>query len=219
MTQPTSHPDICIECGNGFLAAASPMRDLCAECAHQLYGTQPCEHRWRDGRCELCGWNGARSVYLTRRLAVIARDDPGAADVRPLLEAHLAFANAHSPPEDVHALDIEALRDPSIRFFSCRLDGRTLAVGALKRLDAGHAEIKSMHTAATARGRGLGRLMLDHLITLARDSGHRRVSLETGSMAAFAPARALYVSVGFMPCPPFGAYRPSVNSVCMTRVT
>jgi putative acetyltransferase len=147
---------------------------------------------------------------------VVGPDDPEAFDVRALLDRHLSFAHAHSPPEDVYALESKALRADDITFCSVRADGELLAVGALRRLDDEHAEVKSMHTAERARGRGIGRMMLDHLLALARAEGHRRVSLETGTMAAFAPARALYQSAGFTPCPPFGSYRMSENSVCMT---
>jgi len=120
----------------------------------------------------------------------ISIDDPQAEEVRDLLERHLAFARLHSPPEDVHALDVDGLVDPAVTFFGFRLEGELLAVGALKRLDARHAEVKSMHTVEAARGRGIARAMLDHLIGVARDRGYRRVSLETGSMQAFAPARS-----------------------------
>lgn len=148
---------------------------------------------------------------------VIAEDDPGAPDVRALLVRHLEFAHLHSPPEDVHALDSEALRrDDEVTFFSARLDGELVGVGALRRLDASHAEIKSMHTSASARGRGVGRAVLTHLLQVARQCGFERVSLETGTMTAFAPARALYASAGFATCLPFAGYRASPNSVCMT---
>jgi putative acetyltransferase len=143
-------------------------------------------------------------------------DDPRRDDVRKLLERHLAFANEHSPPEDVHALDIDALVDPAVTFFSFRRDGELLGVGALKLLAAGHAELKSMHTAQAARGRGVGRAMVDQLIAVARDRGLHRVSLETGTMDAFAPARSLYARAGFTPCGPFGDYNPSRNSTFMT---
>ena len=143
-------------------------------------------------------------------------DDPRAQDVRELLERHLAFANSHTPPEDVHALDIDGLADPAITFVSFRRGGELLGVGALKQLDSRHAELKSMHTAHAARGRGVGRAIVDHLVALARARGVSRVSLETGSMAAFAPARSLYASAGFRPCGPFGDYRPSRNSTFMT---
>jgi putative acetyltransferase len=147
----------------------------------------------------------------------ISIDDPRAPDVRDLLERHLAFVNAQSPPEDVHALDVEGLLDPAISFYSFRIAGRLLGVGALKRLDRHHAEIKSMHTAAEARGRGVGRAMVDHLIHLARGEGLSRLSLETGTAAAFAPARSLYASAGFAPCGPFGDYVESAHSTFMTR--
>jgi putative acetyltransferase len=146
----------------------------------------------------------------------ISIDDPRAADVRALLERHLAFANLHSPPEDVHALDVAGLLDPAITFYSFRLNGELLAVGALRRLDEEHAELKSMHTTEEARGRGIGRAMLDHLLGVARERGFRRVSLETGSMAAFAPARDMYTKAGFTECAPFGDYFVSPNSTCMT---
>ena len=148
----------------------------------------------------------------------ISIDDPQAADVRALLERHLAFATANTPPEDVHALEADGLLDPAITVFSFRRHGELLGVGALRLLDRGHAELKSMHTAEAARGRGIGRALVDHLIAVARDGGIRRVSLETGSTPAFAPARSLYTQAGFQPCGPFGDYRPSPNSTFMTRV-
>jgi putative acetyltransferase len=146
----------------------------------------------------------------------ISVDDPRAPDVRRLLEVHLAFARSQTPPEDAHAMDVDALRDPSVTFFTLRRDGALLSVGALKRLDAHHAEVKSIHTVEAARGQGIGRRMLEHLIAVARAEGYRRISLETGSMAAFAPARSLYAAAGFEPCEPFGEYRASPNSSYMT---
>jgi putative acetyltransferase len=146
----------------------------------------------------------------------ISTDDPRAADVHALLERHLAFARSSSPPQDVHALDVDGLLDPAITFRSFRREGELLAVGALKRLGPQHAEVKCMHTAQAARGQGIARAMLAHLLSVARERGVRRVSLETGSMAAFAPARSLYASAGFTLCGPFGAYRASPNSTFMT---
>lgn len=148
--------------------------------------------------------------------ARISVDDPGAPDVRALLERHLGFAALHSPPEDVHALDVDRLLDPAVTFFSCRVDGKLLGVGAIKQLDPEHAELKSMHVAESARGRGFGRAILEHLLRVARDRGVRRVSLETGSMAGFASARSLYRRAGFAPCGPFADYSPSRNSIFMT---
>jgi putative acetyltransferase len=146
----------------------------------------------------------------------ISIDDPRASDVRGLVERHLTFARSYKPPRDVHALDVAGLLDPAVTFFSCRADGKLLAVGALKRLDRLHAELKSMHTAEAARGRGIGRAMVAHLICEACARGYRQVSLKTGSQPAFAPARALYTSAGFTPCGPFGDYRPSSASTFMT---
>ena len=147
---------------------------------------------------------------------VIALDDPGVDDIRALLEQHLALMYELSPPEDVHALDLDGLRTPDISFYSLREDGTLLAVGALKQLDAEHAEIKSMHTASAARGRGLGRTMLDHLLAEAHRRDVARVSLETGSQDGFAPARGLYASAGFDLTGPFADYRESPNSTFMT---
>jgi putative acetyltransferase len=146
----------------------------------------------------------------------ISVDDPRAPDVRQMLEIHLVFARSQTPPEDAHAMDADELMDPAVTLFSLRQDGVLLAVGALKRLDRKHAEVKSMHTLESARGRGVGRRMLEHLIAVARADGYRRLSLETGSMAAFAPARSLYTGAGFRPCEPFGEYRASPNSTYLT---
>jgi putative acetyltransferase len=146
----------------------------------------------------------------------IAVDDPRRPDVRALLERHVTFALSTTPPEHSFALDVDGLLDPAITFCSYRADGELLAVGALKRLDCEDAEIKSMHTAQAARGRGVGRAMLNHLLGLARDHGYRRVYLETGTMVEFAPARALYTSAGFVPCGPFAGYRPSEDNYFMT---
>jgi putative acetyltransferase len=147
-----------------------------------------------------------------------AVEDPRAADVRLLLGLHLAFTRAQSPPEDVHALDIDGLLDPAVAFFSFRAAGELLAIGALKQLDEHHAELKSMHTVQIARGQGIGRAMLDHLIAVARVRGFGRLSLETGVQPAFAPARLLYASAGFGTCGPFGDYSASPNSTFMSLV-
>lgn len=148
---------------------------------------------------------------------VIAVDDPCAPDVGGLLERHLSFNREVTPPEGVHALDVERLVDPAVTFVSARVDGALAGVGALRHLDHTHAELKSMHTAAAMRGRGVARAVLDHLIALAAERGYHRVSLETGNMDAFAPARRLYASAGFEVCPPFGDYFGSSTSTCMTR--
>lgn len=136
--------------------------------------------------------------------------------MRALLQRHLAFADEHSPPEDVHALDVDGLCTPDITFLSAREDGVLLGVGAIKELDAAHGELKSMHTLIESRGRGVGRAVLNRLLEIARERDYRRVSLETGSMAAFAPARAMYASVGFVDCQPFADYVESSYSSFMS---
>jgi YfiH family protein len=162
-------------------------------------------------------WRAGRAGELPPGTA-IAREDPRAGDVRALLEAHLAYAHGNTEPGKVYALDIEELLHPDIQFFGLRVNGELLAVGALKRLDAGHGELKSMHTAATARRLGIGRAIVAHLVDAARAQGFERVSLETGAQDAFAPARGLYAATGFTPCGPFGDYPDSPDSAFMTRV-
>jgi len=140
----------------------------------------------------------------------ITVDDPRKPDVGALLGHHRRFALAQTPPEHSFALDVGALSDPAVTLYSL------LGIGAIKCLGPDHAEIKSMHTAEAARGRGIGRAMLTHLLGVARARGCRRVSLETGTMEAFAPARALYESAGFVPCAPFAGYQPSEDNLFMT---
>lgn len=142
--------------------------------------------------------------------------------IAAFLEEHLADMRRVSPPESVHALDLDALRQPDICFWTGWLPngpaGQSLvATAALKRLDGQHAELKSMRTAAALRGRGIAARMLAHVMTEARALGHARLSLETGSQPFFAPARALYVRHGFLACGPFGDYTPDPNSHFMTR--
>ena len=146
-------------------------------------------------------------------------DDPARPDVTALLAEHLADMHATSPPESVHALDVEALRRPGITFWTARTDGVLLGCGALKELDPGegHAEIKSMRTTATSRGTGVGRAILLHLLAVSAERGYRRVSLETGTQDYFEPARRLYVRNGFVPCAPFAGYTEDPHSAYFTR--
>lgn len=147
---------------------------------------------------------------------VIAVDDPRREDVVALLEAHLAFARSVTPPEHTFALDLDGLLEPAITFFSARTEGILLGVGALKQLEPGHVELKSMHTAGAARRRGVGRALVAHLVAVAAARGARRVSLETGTAAAFEPARALYLGAGFVPCGPFGDYSETPDNTFLT---
>ena len=128
---------------------------------------------------------------------MVSVDDPCADDVRELLRAHLAFTSAQSPPEDCHALGLDGLLEPAVTLFSCRDGRRLLGIGAPKRLDAVHAELKSMHTAREARRQGVGQAILEHILGVAHARGHRHLSLETGSMDGFGPARQLYAEHGF----------------------
>lgn len=146
----------------------------------------------------------------------IDQDDTRREDVVSLLQRHLDFARSVTPPEDVHALDLDGLSGPDITFVSLRDEGRLLGIGAIKQLDPKHFELKSIHTAEEARGNGVGRAIVEYLIELARDRGAGRVSLETGSMDEFAPSRGLYSRVGFVECGPFAGYVPSRNSTYMT---
>ncbi len=147
----------------------------------------------------------------------IRRDRSVSPQVLPLLQRHLDLMHASSPPESVHALDPAALDTPDVAFFSLRDGDAVLGMGAVKRIDAAHAEIKSMHVVAEARGRGLARVLLDHLLAEAQSLGYARLSLETGIEPVFAPARALYERAGFDYCPPFEGYGDDPNSVFMTR--
>ena len=146
----------------------------------------------------------------------IAPADPRDRPVRELIERQMTFGRSFTPPESAHALDVEQLVDPEIVLFAAREGGGVLGIGALKEIAAGHGELKTMHTAEAARGRGVGRAMLGRLLSEARRRGFRRVSLETGSADAFAPARALYEGAGFMRCEPFGSYKSSRHSVYLT---
>lgn len=147
----------------------------------------------------------------------VAEDDPRQPDVVALLQRHLEFARSVTPPDDVHALDLDGLIDPRVTFFTLRDDHHhLLGIGAIKILDDSHMELKSIHTALEARGKGVGRAIVDRLLEVARERGASRVSLETGAMDAFAPSRSLYAQAGFVECEPFGDYSPSRASTFMT---
>ncbi|WP_461172662.1 GNAT family N-acetyltransferase [Arthrobacter sp. Z1-9] len=150
----------------------------------------------------------------------IDRDNPARGDVHQLLSEHLADMYATSPAESVHALDPSALSAPSITFWTAREHGNLLGCGALKLLDAppgaaADGEIKSMRTAASARGRGVATLMLRHILDDARARNLGRLYLETGTEDYFAPARRLYARNAFTECPPFAGYALDPNSVFM----
>lgn len=148
----------------------------------------------------------------------IATDDLSGPEIAEFLHEHLQQMQAQSPPESIHALDLDALRGPGITFWSVHDGTALVGCGALKRLDATHAELKSMRTRPARQRSGIGSLLLAHILTEATAMGFTRLSLETGSDDAFLPARALYAKFGFTECPPFGHYRPDPNSTFMTRV-
>jgi putative acetyltransferase len=149
---------------------------------------------------------------------VIAEEHPLTPDLELLFQRHTADMHADTPPESIHMMDKSALAAPGIRFFVLRDAGAPLAMGAFKRIDATHAEIKSMHVLHEARGRGLSKAMLEHLAAAARAEGFTRLSLETGVQPTFVAARALYARAGFTDCPPFEGYTADPNSVFMTKV-
>ena len=152
------------------------------------------------------------NLSLTFRL-----DDLSGEPTRNLVTRHLAGMRASSPPESVHALDLDALRGPDLTFWSVWVGDEIAGCGALKRLDAQRGEIKSMRVADKFLGRGIGRAILMHLIAEARARGMQSLWLETGSTAEFTPALHLYESEGFQRCGPFEDYLEDPFSVFMMR--
>jgi putative acetyltransferase len=143
-------------------------------------------------------------------------DDLAGPEIAALLEEHTAELRSISPPESKHALDLDGLRRPEITMWSV-WDGETLVgCAALKDLGDGHGELKSMRITKQYTGRGLATMLLRHIVAEARTRGYRQLSLETGAMPFFEPARNLYRKHGFEPCGPFGSYAADPNSVFMT---
>ncbi|MBJ7390289.1 MAG: GNAT family N-acetyltransferase [Chthoniobacterales bacterium] len=145
----------------------------------------------------------------------IELDDLTGPAIAQCLDEHIQDMRSVSPPESKHALDLEGLRSKDISFWSVYDGNELVGCGALKEIDATHGEIKSMRTAKTRRGQGIGALILNHIIKTANERGYLRLSLETGSMDFFLPARFLYEKMGFGYCAPFGSYREDPNSVFM----
>lgn len=165
--------------------------------------------------------HGTQAFGTNRGLAAAAPvqlridDLQGDAIIR-LLEEHLRDCATHSPPGSVHALDLDALRQPHITFWSAWEGDELTGCGALRELDPLHGEIKSMRTASPHLRKGVAAAMLAHIIDEARRRGYRRLSIETGSMAAFEPARRMYARFGFSVCAPFGPYVDDPHSAFMT---
>jgi putative acetyltransferase len=139
------------------------------------------------------------------------------ADVQDLVEFHYAELRSISPPEACHVLPSVGLRDPALTFWSARDEGQLVGIGALKELARDHGEVKSMRTVPEARGRGIGRAMLRHIIAEAETRGYKRLSLETGNTEPFAAALRLYASEGFQLWGPFADYGDTPFSSFLTR--
>jgi putative acetyltransferase len=150
-------------------------------------------------------------------MITISVESPLGDDLALLMQRHTADMHADTPPESIHMMDASQLATTGITFFVMREGGQPMAMGAVKRISDNHAEIKSMHVLSEARGRGLSKRMLEHLVAEARIAGFDRLSLETGIQPTFTAARALYTKAGFIDCPPFEGYGPDPNSIFMTR--
>ena len=161
--------------------------------------------------------SGALKLGAMELPLVFQQDDLTRAPVRALIAHHLMGMRTHSPPESVHALDIDALRHPRITLWSAWAGATLVGCGALKRIDATRGELKSMRLVDAFLGRGVGKAMLAHLIDEARRCGISSLWLETGSAPAFLPALRMYEAAGFTRCEPFGDYGPGPFSIFMTR--
>lgn len=146
----------------------------------------------------------------------IKQDDLTGDDVIELIREHLEGMAGHSPPESIHALPLDGLKQPDMTFWSIWEGKELVGMGALKELDASHGEIKSMRTASAHLRKGIANRMLKHIMNEASKRGYKRLSLETGSADAFMPARKLYEQFGFCYCSPFSEYSADPNSVFMT---
>ena len=149
---------------------------------------------------------------------VITTENSLTDELGQVLQAHWLFCTSSTPIEHVFALDASKLFSPDITVFGARIDGELVGVGAIRKLDAHHAELKSMHTLAKSRGSGVGKAMVAQIEDFARSSGIERMSLETGTNEAFKPARELYKSLGYNSCDAFGDYVLSEDNMCMTKL-
>ena len=138
-------------------------------------------------------------------------------ELAQLLQVHWVFCTTTTPIEHVYALDASRLFTPDITVFGARVPGELVGVGAIRKLDADHAELKSMHTLAKFRGNGIGKAMVAHIEEFAKVKGIKRISLETGAGEPFKPARVLYTSLGYEECEAFGDYVLSEHNACMTK--
>lgn len=210
----------CPRCGAAFHCGARDSRCDCAQIALGMATLSRLRATFgSDCLCMAClrSLEALPAKLPDRAPLQIRVDDLRGPEIQALLEEHLAHMRSISPPESVHALDLDALRQPWITFWTAWSGARLLGCGALKEIDSGHGEIKSMRTADAHRRSGVARAVLAHIVAEARRRGYARLSLETGSEPPFAPARRLYASFGFAVCPPFEGYVEDPNSVFMTR--
>ena len=152
-------------------------------------------------------------------MEIVIRTEKSLTDeLAQVLQAHWLFCTSSTPIEHVYALNASKLFSPDITVFGARINGELIGVGAMRKLDVVHAELKSMHTLAKSRGLGVGKAIVAHIEDFARSSGIERISLETGTSEAFKPARELYESLGYKSCEAFGDYVLSEDNMCMTKL-
>jgi len=161
---------------------------------------------------------GKHRLYPQTVKIVITTEKSLTDELAHVLQAHWLFCTSSTPIEHVYALDASKLFSPDITVFGARIDGELVGVGAMRKLDLLHAELKSMHTLAKSRGSGVGKAMVAYIEDFARSSGIERMSLETGTNEAFRPARQLYKSLGYQSCDAFGDYVLSEDNTCMTKL-
>jgi putative acetyltransferase len=161
---------------------------------------------------------GLVTIRILAMEPVITIEESLGEELAHLLQAHWLFCTSTTPIEHVYALDASRLFTPDITVFGARVHGELVGVGALRRLDPGHAELKSMHTVVESRGHGVGKAMVAHIEQFAKVQGVKRISLETGATEPFKPARQLYKSLGYQDCEAFGEYVLSEDNTCMTKL-
>jgi putative acetyltransferase len=161
---------------------------------------------------------GLFAIRILRVMPVITIQESLGEDLAQVLQAHWLFCTSSTPIEHVYALDASKLFAPDITVFGASINGEIVGVGALRKLDAEHAELKSMHTLAKSRGLGIGKAMVLHIESFAKNQGFKRISLETGANEPFKPARQLYTSLGYQECEAFGDYVLTEDNTCMTKL-
>lgn len=161
---------------------------------------------------------GLAGIRILPVKPVITIEESLGEELAQVLEAHWLFCTSASPIEFVFALDASKLFTPDITVFGARVLGELVSVGAIRKLDTDHAELKSMHTLAKSRGNGISKAIVAHIEDFARAQGFKRISLETGTTEHFKPARGLYKTLGYKECEAFGEYAPSEYSTFMTKM-